>query len=77
LATRATASSSGGAPVNRGSAAGSSTVAGPNTSSGMSTNAGPRCGVRAARHAASTSATIDSPDVAVAARFVTDATIGT
>ena len=43
----------------------------------MSTNVGPRCGVRAARHAASTSATIDAADVAVAAVFVTDATIGT
>ena len=43
----------------------------------MSTNVGPRCGVRAARHAASTSATIDAADVAVAAVFVTGATIGT
>ena len=43
----------------------------------MSTKVGPRCGVRAARHAASTSATIDAADVAVAAVFVTGATIGT
>ena len=43
----------------------------------MSTNVLPRCGVVAARHAASTSSTIDAADVAVAARFVIDATIGT
>ena len=66
-----------GTPAMRAPATGRSTLAGPNPSRGMSTNAGPRCGVRAARQAASISATIDSPDNAVAARFVTDATIGT
>ena len=53
-------------------------VAGPNASSGRSTNVGPRCGVRAARQRlGATAATIPAPGVAVAAVFVTDATIGT
>ena len=60
------------------STAGRSTEPGPNASSGMSTNVGPRCGVRAATHAASNSRDDRSrADVAVAARFTTGATIGT
>ena len=50
---------------------------GPNASSAMSTNVGPRCGVRATRHDASTSSKISAAFVAVAARFTTGATIGT
>ena len=49
----------------------------PNTSSGMSTNVGPRCGVRGRVHAASNVSAIDSVVGAVAACFVTGATIGT
>ena len=72
FATAWIAAGSGAAPRRApASTAGISTRPGPNTSSGMSTNAGPRCGVCAAVHAASSSATIDSADVAVDARFTT------